>query len=560
MSKRTERKNDAAAAYRLSPEHRKIFLGLMLGMFVASVSQTIVGPAMPRIVAELGGMEHYSWVATAAMLVSAVTVPIVGKFSDLYGRRVFYLAGIVVFMIGSLVCGFAENFWVLVTGRAIQGIGMGTLMPLSQTIIGDMIPSRQRGKYQGLMGSVFGVTSVAGPIAGGVITDHWGWRWLFFAAVPIGFVALFFIARFLRLDFEKRKAKIDYGGIITLTVGLVAILLTSSLGGVTFDWTSPQIITLIAIGVVFIGAFIVIEQRAEEPLLPLRLFSSRIFSWSIVGAFTVTMVMFGAIIYIPVYAQAVIGVNATNSGLILMPLMLGFILLGVGTGALITRTGRYKPFMLVGVVLMGVGIWMITRLGFGSTANELTLAMIVLGVGLGMCMQQYTIVVQNQVSQRDIGVGTAATQFFRNVGSTIGIAVFGTAMTLGLPQAIVSHMPQGAESQVPPGGFDAASVLDPAQLEGLPTAVEDAVRAGMADRLHIVFLLALPILAVAFIATALIKAVPLRETLDDSLSEQGPDLAPGIADAAVIPAPAQPAITPSATTPNAVRSAPGSRS
>ena len=505
---------EPAAPYRLTAEHRRVFVGLMLGMFVASVSQTIVGPAMPRIVAELGGMEHYSWVATAAMLVSAVTVPIVGKLSDLYGRRAFYLGGIGVFMAGSLVCGFANSFWILVVGRAVQGIGMGTLLPLSQTIIGDIIPARQRGKYQGFMGAVFGVTSVAGPIAGGVITDHWGWRWLFFATIPVGAAALFFVAKFLHLEFVQRKARIDYAGIVTLTIALVAILLTASLGGVTYDWASPQMLGLGAVGLVFLVAFTVIERRAEEPLLPLRLFRSGIFSWSILGAFTVSMVMFGAIIYIPVYAQAVIGVNATNSGLILMPLMLGFILMGILTGALITRTGHYKPFMLIGVALMAAGTWLITRLGYGATSVELTVAMVVLGVGLGMCMQQYTLVVQNQVAQADMGVGTAATQFFRNVGSTIGIAIFGTAMTLGLPAAIASYLPPGAAGQLPAGDVDASSVLDPAKLQSLPAAVEEAVRHGMADRLHVVFMLGLPILAVAFVATAMIKVVPLRETIE----------------------------------------------
>lgn len=515
MPVRSRRTAAPAAAYHLAPEHRRVFIGLMLGMFVASVSQTIVGPAMPRIVAELGGMEYYSWVATAAMLVSAVTVPIVGKLSDLYGRRAFYLGGIGVFMVGSFVCGFATNFWVLVAGRAIQGIGMGTLLPLSQTIIGDIIPARQRGKYQGYMGAVFGVTSVAGPLAGGVITDHWGWRWLFFATVPVGLAALFFVAKFLRLEFTQRRAKIDYAGIATLTVALTAILLTASLGGVNFAWTSPQILVLAATGLVFLAAFIVIERRAVEPLLPLRLFRSGIFTWSIVGAFMVSMVMFGAIIYIPVFAQAVIGLDATDSGLILMPLMLGFILLGITTGALITRTGSYKPFMLAGVAVMAIGIWMITRLGYGSTSGELTLAMVVLGVGLGMCMQQYTLVVQNQVAQTDMGTGTAATQFFRNVGSTIGIAIFGTAMTLGLPRAIASHMPPDA-GQLPAGGMDASSVLDPTKLEGLPALVEQAVRQGMADRLHIVFMLGLPILAIAFVATALIKVIPLRETIEST--------------------------------------------
>ncbi|MFL6081419.1 MAG: MFS transporter, partial [Ornithinibacter sp.] len=282
--------------YRLSPQARRVFVGLMLGMLVASISQTIVGPAMPRIVAELGGMDHYSWVATAAMLVSAITVPIVGKLSDLYGRRGFYLAGLGVFMVGSVVSGFAGSFWMLVLGRAIQGLGMGTVMPLSQTIIGDIIPARQRGKYQGLMGAVFGVTSVAGPLAGGFITDHFGWRWLFFAAVPIGLVTTAVIARFLHLPHERREARIDYLGITTLTVALVSLLLATSLGGTTWAWGSPEILGLYAMGVVTLIAFVLVERRAEEPVIPLRLFRSRIFTAANVASFAVSMVMFGSII------------------------------------------------------------------------------------------------------------------------------------------------------------------------------------------------------------------------------------------------------------------------
>ena len=503
------------APFTLSPEHKRVFAGLMLGMFVASISQMIVSPAMPRIVAELGGMDHYSWVAIAAMLVSAVTVPIVGKLSDLYGRRGFYIAGLAVFMAGSIVAGFAQSFGILILGRAIQGFGMGTLMPLSQTIIGDIIPARQRGKYQGIMGSVFGLSSVAGPITGGWITDHFGWRALFFVSLPVGLVALFFIARFLHLPFQRRDAKVDVAGIVLLAVGLTTSLLATSWGGTTYA-SSGTILGLYAVGVVALIAFVWVETKAEEPVLPLRLFKSSVFSFSVIASFIIAMAMFGAMIYIPVFAQGVVGINATNSGLVLMPMMVGMIVLGIVSGALVTRTGRYKEIMLLGVAIMGVGQWLLSRMDHTATQTQLTVAMIVFGIGLGMAMQLYTLVVQNGAEQRDMGVATASTQFFRNVGSTVGIAIFGTVMTSGLAAAIMGHLPAEVAAQMAAGGgsgMSAGDVLDPSKLAALPPVVADAVRQGLAERLHVVFLLGIPLLALAFLVTLFIKHVPLRETV-----------------------------------------------
>lgn len=502
----------AVASFTMSPHLRTIFIGLMLGMLVASVSQTIVSPAMPIIVAELGGMAHYSWLATAAMLVAAVTTPIVGKLSDLYGRRGFYLAGLVVFMLGSILSGCAQNFWWLVITRAIQGIGMGTLMPLSQTIIGDIIPPRQRGKYQGLMGAVFGFSSVAGPLLGGTITDHLGWRWLFFVTIPVGIVALVFIVKFLHLEHTPRRAKVDVIGAVLMSLAMVAILLATSWGGTTYPWASWQVLGLYALGAVLLGVFIPWELRAPEPILPLRLFANPIFTFSAIASLTVAMGMFGAIFYIPVYAQGVLGVDATNSGLIVMPMSVTMIVVSMAIGLLISRTGRYKPFMLVGTLVFTGGFVLLSRVHYGSSNLQLQLAMVVIGIGLGACLQSYTLVVQNAVESRDMGVATAATQFFRSAGATVGIAVLGTVMSSNMGAAIAKYLPPEAAGQA--GSIDAGSVLDPSVLSQLPPAVATAIRMGLADAMHLVFLTVIPLAAIAFVATIFIRQVPLRDTLE----------------------------------------------
>ena len=527
---------DAPAPFTLSPQSRRIFIGLLLGMLVASVSQTIVGPAMPRIVAELGGMDHYSWVATAAMLVSAISVPIVGKLSDLYGRRPFYLGGLAIFMLGSILAGSALSFWWLVAARAIQGLGMGIIMPLSQTIIGDIIPPRQRGKYQGYMGVVFGLTSVAGPLVGGVITDSLGWRWLFYITIPIGLVALFVIARFLDLPHERRKAVIDVWGIVTMSVGVTATLLALSWGGITYPWGSPVIIGLLVGGGLLLTAFVLIELRVPEPVVPLQLFKTSIFTFANLGAFGMSMVMFGSIIYVPIYAQGVLGVNAATSGLITLPLMLGLVLVGLVAGIMITRTGRYKELMLVGAVLLGVGALLLTRLSATSSVWDVTIGVGLIGVGLGALSQQYTLVVQNAVSRRDLGVATAALQFFRNVGATVGTAVFGTVLSSGLDDAIFRHLPPELAASLPHDTINAGSVLDPAVIGTLSPEVVAAVRAGLAEQIATIFWVCVPIVVFVFICTFLIKPMELRDTVSspedagrellDTMSQSAGDVAP----------------------------------
>ena len=509
----------------LDTQGKLVFVGLMLGMFVASLSQTIVGPAMPRIVAELGGVEHYSWIATATMLVSAVSVPVIGKLSDLYGRRWFYLGGLGVFMVGSILAGLSQGFWFLVFARAVQGLGMGALMPLSQTIIGDIIPPRQRGKYQGIMGAVFGVTSIAGPLIGGFVTDHLGWRWLFYLTLPIGVAAFVFILRFLHLERSEQRGRVDYAGILTLTPGLVLALLATTWGGGDLAWTSPVILGMYAAAAVLLAAFVVIETKVEEPLLPMHLLLRPVVALSVAASFAIAVAMFGAIIYIPVYAQGVMGVSATESGMILIPQSVAMILTSIVVGLLISRTGRYKGFLIAGGIVLVLGYGMLAGLEYGDTQWHLTATMIVIGLGLGMSMQVYTLVVQNAVARRELGTATAAIQFFRNIGSTLGTAVLGTVMTASMSTSLsdrIAALPAEDLAELTTAGstLDASglenAVLDPSALADLPDLLVTPLRQGMSDAMHLVFLAALPFAALALLLSLFIKQVPLRETVDSA--------------------------------------------
>jgi EmrB/QacA subfamily drug resistance transporter len=506
-----------------------IFVGLMLGMLVAAVSQTIVSPAMPVIVSELGGIEHYSWIATSALLVSAVTVPVIGKLSDVYGRRGFYIAGLVVFMLGSILAGAAQGFWWLVAARAVQGFGMGTIMPLSQTIIGDIISARERGRYMGYIGAVFGVASIAGPLAGGWITDNFSWRWLFYVNLPFGVAALAFILAYLHIPHVPRRHKLDYAGFVALPIALVAVLLATTWGGTTYPWGSWQIVSLYAASVVVLIGFLVNEYYAAEPVLPLRLWKNSVFTLSNVSNMTIAMTMFGAIFFIPVYAQGVIGVNVTNSGAVLIPLTASMIVVSIVVGRLITRTGRYKGFMLAGLLVMAGGYFLLTRLEYGSTQTDLTLDMIVVGLGLGAVLQTYTLVVHNATSRGDLGVATSATQLSRSMGATVGTAVFGTIMTNGMRTEIPKHLPaqalRGPQAAELSDGSGVGAVLDPNTLGQLPDAVATGIREGLAAAMHPVFVAGLPIIAIALVATLFIKELPLRSVAFAEMEMEAP--APG---------------------------------
>lgn len=497
---------------------RWAYLGLMVGMFSASISQTLVSPAIPRIVADLGGLAWYSWLSMIVMLVSAVITPVSGKLSDLFGRRRFYILGLTLFLMGSALSGAAMSFPFLIFARAVQGAGMGILMPLSQTILGALIPPRQRGKYQGYMGAVLGGSQAVGPLIGGWITDVSSWRWLFYVSLPVGLAALLIILRHLNVPETDTSGRIDHAGIATMTVAVTSSLLGISLGG-SLGWTSPQVLVLLIVGLGFTVAFLLVERRAAEPILPLRLFRNSVFVTATVGAFFMNMAMFVVLIYVPVYAQGVLRVSATTSGLILIPMNVVLFLTGVVVGNLITRTGHYKEFVAAGSAVQVVGALLIMRFDATSPQPWVLFCTAVLGLGYGMSFQVYVLAVQNATQRRDLGVATSGLQFFRNLGSTLGTAIAGTIMTTHLMGGIEARLTPELRAMTPTGGLDPNAVLTPGSLAWLPEPLANVLYAALAEAMSSVFLI-LPVLTtLSLVATLCIKPVRLRETLDDRPGE-----------------------------------------
>jgi EmrB/QacA subfamily drug resistance transporter len=499
----------------ISREVMTVFAGLMLGSLVASLNMTLVAPALPTIVAELGGLADYSWIPISAMLASTIVTPVAGKLSDIYGRKPLYMIGIVVFAAGSALSGLAPNFWFLVFARFVQGGGMGFIMPLSQAIIGDIISPRERGKYQGMMGASFGLASIFGPAAGGYITDHYTWRWLFFVNIPLAVLTLVVIWFFMHVPNERRKHTIDVWGSVTLSAGIACVLLATVWGGAQYPWNSWQIIGLYSAAVVFLAAFAWIEVHVPEPVLPLQLWKSRIFTFSNIASAGVAMSMFGAIFFLPVFVQGVVGNSVTSSGAILVPMLVAMIFTSIGSGQVISRTGRYKAIVLGGLVVMGAGYYMLSTFNVTTTNQQVIVAMILLGLGLGACMQTYVLVVQNSVSRHDMAVATSATQLSRSIGAAIGLAILGTLLSHGMATSMAKYLPASAvqKLQASGGGSSATAVFDPAQLGHLPPAIAAGIRHGLADALHPVFLAGVPIIAIALLATLFIPEIPLRQTV-----------------------------------------------
>ncbi|GAA3022485.1 MFS transporter [Kitasatospora albolonga] len=483
---------------------------LLLAMLLAALDQTIVSTALPTIVSDLGGLEHLSWVVTAYMLASTAATPLWGKLGDMYGRKRFFQASIVLFLIGSGLCGLAQNMGELIAFRALQGLGGGGLMVLSQAIVGDLVPPRDRGKYQGLFGAVFGVTSVLGPLLGGVFVDNLSWRWVFYVNLPIGIVALLVIAAVLHGSEVKRQHTIDYLGTVLIAAVATCLVLMTSLGGTTWEWGSWQIIGLGVLGLLLLAVFVQVERRAVEPVLPLRLFRSSTFSLVAVISFVVGFAMFGALTYLPTFLQVVMQVSPTMSGIHMLPMVLGMLLTSIGSGQIVSRTGRYRVFPIAGTAVTAVGLWLLSRLTEHSSTTEMSLYFLVFGLGLGLVMQVLVLIVQNSVGYEDLGVATAGATFFRSIGASFGVSIFGTIFASGLNRRLVEDL---TGVQLPPGFSPEAISSDPRSIATLPAPAQAGIYHAYAESITQVFLYAVPVAVLAFVLALFLREQPLRTTV-----------------------------------------------
>ncbi len=477
--------------------------GLLLAIMLAMLDQLVVSTALPRIVGDLGGVTHLSWVVTAYVLASTITTPLYGKLGDQYGRKRLLVIAIVIFLAGSALSGMAHSMDQLIAFRALQGLGAGGLMTGVLAAIGDLVSPRERGQYMGYTMGVMTLAMVAGPLVGGYITDSLSWRWIFYINMPVGGAALIMIFLTLHLPRRKIEHRIDYLGAASLAAATTAIVLATSWGGSTYAWGSAPIISLIVIAVVAVAAFILVEARAKEPILPLHVFRNANFSLVNGMSFLLGMALFGAMTFLPLYQQTVQHLSATGSGLMLIPMMLGSTVTAIIAGQLTTRTGRYKALPIIGAGVMAVGMYLLTQLGQDTTRLTSGLFFVVMGVGMGFLMQTTTLIVQNSVHPRDMGVASSSRTFFQQIGGSIGISIFGVIFANRLTEAITTRLP-GVHLNVPGGS------LDPATVDRLPAAVRGDVFYAIVHAVQGVFFWAAPAAVLTFLLAWFIREVPLR--------------------------------------------------
>ncbi|MEV5972871.1 MDR family MFS transporter [Streptomyces sp. NPDC051921] len=485
---------------------RVVLLALMIAMLLAMLDNMIIGTAMPTIVGELGGLEHLSWVVTAYTLATAASTPIWGKLGDMFGRKSVFLTSIVIFLIGSALSGMAQDMGQLIGFRAVQGLGAGGLMVGVMAIIGDLIPPRDRGKYQGMMAGIMALAMIGGPLVGGTITDHWGWRWSFYINLPLGVVALAMLATVLHLPRKQRPGgtRIDFAGAALLTVGITAIVLVTTWGGTEYPWGSANIVGLAVGGVVALAAFLFVETRASDPIMPLHIFRSRNFTLMSVIGFLTGFVMFGAVLFLPLFQQSVQGASATNSGLLLLPMLLSMMVVSMIAGRVTTTSGKYKIFPIIGGAFMVVGLYLLSTMDTDTTRLVSGVYMALLGAGMGFLMQITMLVAQNSVEMKDMGVASSSTTLFRTLGSSFGVAIMG---------ALFNHQVQSEMAARGGGAATARSAqLDAASLAKLPAALREAYQHAVAAGTHSAFLVGSAVAVLGFVLAFFVKEVALRGT------------------------------------------------
>ncbi|MFD9225685.1 MDR family MFS transporter [Streptomyces sp. NPDC060064] len=481
---------------------RVVILALMIAMLLAMLDNMIVGTAMPTIVGDLGGLEHLSWVVTAYTLATAASTPIWGKLGDMYGRKGIFLTSIVIFLIGSVLSGMAQDMGQLIGFRAVQGLGAGGLMVGVMAIIGDLVPPRERGKYQGMMAAVMAIAMIGGPLVGGTITDHLGWRWSFYINLPLGAVALAMVTAVLHLPKKRTDARIDYLGAGLLTVGITSIVLVTTWGGTEYDWDSAVIMELIAIGVAALTGFVFSQTKVAEPIIPLHIFRSRNFTLMSVIGFLAGFVMFGAVLFLPLFQQSVQGASATNSGLLLLPMLLSMLVVSMIAGRVTTSTGKYRIFPIIGAGLMMSGLFLLSTMDTETSRLSSGIYMAVLGAGMGFLMQITMLVAQNSVELKDMGVASSGATLFRTLGSSFGVAIMGALFT----GRVQDEMAARGGSQI----TARSAQLDAASLAKLPDQVREAYESAVASGTHAAFLLGAAVAVIGFVAAFFVKEVPLR--------------------------------------------------